>query len=394
MTATRLVFTAARRRTRLVARHRLDPLARAAGDAAGVTAAARSMVALHATDPATVHLSALARTDGATVADVERALYDDRSLIRLLGMRRTMWVVDRETATLVQCGSAHLVAATQRRRLVAHLAESGIDDAAAWLADVESATLAALVARGEAGAAELAAAEPRLRTRIAATGQNATTRVLLQLAADGHIVRGRPRGSWTSTQYRWAPTVTWWGAEPAVLPAEAAQRGLAARWLAAFGPAPVADLRWWTGWTARDTARALAALDVVDVDLDGTPGVVLADDLDTPDDVERAPSAVLLPALDPTPMGWQDRGWYLGEHAPALFDGNGNVGPTVWWAGRVVGGWGQHPAGEVVYRLLEDVGADAVAAVDAAADRVRAQLGGTQVTPRFRTPLERELASG
>jgi hypothetical protein len=27
----------------------------------------------------------------------------------------------------------------------------------------------------------------------------------LQLAADGRIGRGRPRGSWISSQYRWAP---------------------------------------------------------------------------------------------------------------------------------------------------------------------------------------------
>ena len=103
--------------------------------------------------------------------------------------------------------------------------------------------------------------------------------------------------------------------------------------------------------------------------------------------------ATLLPALDPTPMGWQSRAWYLGPHAPLLFDRTGNIGPTVWWAGRVVGGWAQRPSGEVVYRLLEDIGADGAAAVAAEAAALEAWLGAARVTPRFRTPLERELSA-
>ncbi|ODU03929.1 MAG: hypothetical protein ABS81_12435 [Pseudonocardia sp. SCN 72-86] len=383
-------ISVAARRARLVSRHRLSAATRAPGDPAGVVAAASAVLGLHATDPATVHLSALARTDGADVADVEHALYTQRSLVRMLGMRRTVWVLDRDTAALVQHGCAHTVAATQRKRLVSHLDGSGVDDAGAWLADVEAETLAALHARGEAFAADLAVDVPRLRTRIAATEQNATARVLLQLAVDGHIVRGRPRGSWTSTQYRWSPAATWLG-DPLDAPAvEAAQAGLATRWLRVFGPAPVSDLRWFTGWTARDTTRALATLDVVDVDLDGVPGIRLADD---PVDTVAPPAeAVLLPALDPTPMGWQARDWFLGPHRDLLFDRTGNIGPTVWWEGRVVGGWAQREGGEVVVRVLEDVGAEAGAAVEAAAHRVATHVGGTRVVPRFRTPLEKELA--
>jgi hypothetical protein len=99
----------------------------------------------------------------------------------------------------------------------------------------------------------------------------------------------------------------------------------------------------------------------------------------------------LLPALDPTVMGWSGRSWFLGEHGPRLFDRSGNVGPTVWWDGRIVGGWAQRADGEIAYRLLEDVGADAAAAVRAEAERLRSWLGKVRVTPRFRTPLEREL---
>jgi hypothetical protein len=116
-----------------------------------------------------------------------------------------------------------------------------------------------------------------------------------------------------------------------------------------------------------------------------------------PGDGEREPSAepwaALLPALDPTVMGWKERAWYLGGHGPALFDTAGNAGPTVWWDGRIVGGWAVRADGEVAYRLLEDVGVDAAAAVEAEAAALAAWLGETQVVPRFGTPLARELAS-
>lgn len=115
-----------------------------------------------------------------------------------------------------------------------------------------------------------------------------------------------------------------------------------------------------------------------------------------PDDVEPVsagqPWAALLPALDPTPMGWAGRDWFLGAHRAAVFDRTGNIGSTVWWDGRVVGGWAQRGTGEVVFRLLEDVGTEATSAIRAAAERLAGWLGPVRVTPRFRTPLERELS--
>ena len=55
------------------------------------------MVCLHATDPATVYLSAWARVDDMTVSDLDDALYVDRSLVKHLAMRRTLFVFPRET---------------------------------------------------------------------------------------------------------------------------------------------------------------------------------------------------------------------------------------------------------------------------------------------------------
>jgi hypothetical protein len=57
----------------------------------------------------------------------------------------------------------------------------------------------------------------------------------------------------------------------------------------------------------------------------------------------------------------------------------------------VVGGWAQRSNGEVIHRLLDDVGADAAGAVDDAAAALTAWLGDVRIKPRFPTPLAREL---
>ncbi|MGH9033051.1 MAG: winged helix DNA-binding domain-containing protein [Acidimicrobiia bacterium] len=382
------------RRARLGVRHRLAPSTRAAN----VVDVARDLVGVHATDPASMFLGATARMQVADTDAVEQALYDDRALVRMLGMRRTMFVEPVELAPVVHAACTRALVAQQWRRLVGLLEGAGITTTGdRWLSGVEDATLRAIAARGEATAVELSKDVPELREQIPygegkkwAGKQGVSTRVLFLLATEGRVVRTRPLGGWTSSQYRWALM------ENRVsgiddIPTEAARIELARRWLTTFGPATPADLKWWAGWTAGEVKHVLAELDAAEVDLDSGTAAILPDDLAPVTRPE--PWIALLPALDTTVMGWTERGWFLGEHRAALFDRSGNAGPTVWWNGRIVGGWAQRPDGDVAFRLLEDVGRDVTAAVAAAAAGLGAWLGNVRVTPRFRTPLERELSS-
>ncbi|ALG09479.1 winged helix DNA-binding domain-containing protein [Kibdelosporangium phytohabitans] len=387
----------AERRARLGQRHRLAATARA-GTPIQV---ADSLVALHSTDPSSVYLSALIRMTGGDLRTVEHALYEDRTLIRLLGMRRTVFVASLEVAPLIQAACSRGVAAKERRKLIAMLTETGVgDDVEGWLAEVSDVALQALLARGSATAAELAGDDPRLRTQIVlARGkdyegrQNVVSRLMLLLGAEGRVVRGRPRGTWASHQHSWSPTTSWTPDGLDQWSTPDAEVELSRRWLAAYGPARPQDLQWWTGWTKTQVKRALAEIRPAEVELDTGPGVVLADDLDAPPGTE--PWAALLPALDPTPMGWQQRHWYLGEHGPKLFDNVGNIGPSLWWDGRIVGGWAQDSGGDIVCRFLEDIGSDAEAAVEVAAARMTELLEGHRLTARTRrkTWLEQELTA-
>ena len=390
-----LRISAEQRRARLGVRHLLS----ARGTGRGPADIADDLVVLHATDPPSVYLAVAARSADLTSQHISDALYEERSLIRMLGMRRTMFVVPTRLAAVVQHSSAAAVAERLRRKLISELAVV-VPDAQAWLDQVEDSVLEVLRGRGSATSAALAAAEPRLRTTLMyAEGKSyggpgaINGRVLNILSAQGRIVRGRTAGGWTGSLYQWAPIDRWVPGGLPEVPVEQARAALVTHWLARFGPATVADVKWWTGWNLGDTRRALSRLDTEPVDLDGVEGVVLASDTE-PVDVPP-PWVALVPALDPTAMGWFQRGWYLPPaHRSALFDRTGNIGPSVWHNGRIVGGWGQRAGGGLGWHLLEDIGAEAAAAVAAEAARLEAWIGGARVVPKFRTPLERELAGG
>lgn len=379
-------FTVAERRARLGRRHFL------ATSAATPEAVAAALVGLHATDPTTPYLSLWARVPGFVRDDLSSALYTQRSVVRQVAMRRTLWMVPTERLSAVQVAASDRVADTESRKLIADVEKAGVAaDGTRWLATASAAVLSHLDEHGPTGAAELRAALPELAgTWDPAPGKpwggdtHLAPRVLTVLDVRGDIVRGRNRGGWTSSRPVWASTGSWLGEVGAVEP-DAAAAELVAVWLRAFGPATVADIKWWFGHTLGWVRRALADIGAVAVDVHGTPGVALTDDLEVEPDTE--PWCALLPGLDVTTMGWTERDWYLDGHREQVFDNRGNAGPTAWVDGRVVGGWRQSEDGRVEVQVIGDVSRAARKALQRKTDELTDWLDGTRIKPRFPSPL-------
>ena len=379
------------RRARLGVRHRL------ARPAASVEAVAADLVGLHSSDPTTVYLAARARVRGFEPPSLETALYERRSLVRMIGMRRTLFVAPVDLAGVMDEACAKALVRRERARLIRMLEDQGVAaDGARWLARVERRTFDALSARDEAAATELTEVVPELGARLTfgegsswGGSVGVSTRVLFLLATEGRILRARPRGGWTSGQYRWATTERWLGEPLPSMPHAEACATLLARWLRSFGPATLVDIRWWTGWTARLAKATLVSIEAVEVALEDGVGYVMPDDTGR----RRAPKpwVALLPGLGPAGRGWKEGGWYLGEHGPELFDRNGNAGPTVWANGQVVGGWARRSDGEIVIELLEPVTPELDSMIERERARLCRWLGDSRLTPRFRTPLEQRL---
>jgi Winged helix DNA-binding domain len=381
------------RRARLAGRHRLAPGHRAAS----VSDAARSLVCLHGTDPATVYLSAWARVDGMRVADMDDALYRRRSLVKHLAMRRTVFVFPRETLAFAQAGASNRVAEGERRRLIREVEKAGLHgDGEHWLKQACDQVLATLSDGRESTASELRKEIPLLEGSIV-YGEGKSwggrvaigPRVLTILSAAGDVVRASNVGGWTTSRPRWASMSCWLGNEIERRSEAEGIAKLVEHWLRAFGPGTTTDIKWWLGSTVRAVRKALQHLHAVEVELDGRTGYLLADDLEAVGRVDPWPA--LLPPLDPTTMGWKERDWYLGPYKTQLFDTSGNAGPTVWWDGRIVGGWRQTDGGEVVLQMLEDIGSEGQLAVEQEAARLTEFFDGTRALPKFPSPLSKIL---
>jgi len=385
-------FSDAQRRARLVQRHHLG---RSGGSPLEIT---RDLVVLHSTDPTTPYLSLWARGVGFDVEALEATLYEDRALWRLHAMRRTLFIVAKDEAPVLLAAATADIAGKERKRVAKWLADAMPSrKLAKWWPAVEGEILEALAGGETMRTRELAESIEAMQVEVTlGSGKWAQrspigSRLLFLLAMDGVITRGRPAGSWRSSQYQWADSRRWFGEVAAPLDPREARARLIRRYLERFGPATTVDVKWWTGWTVAKVKAALSDAEAVEVALESGAGWVASGD-------ERAARAsarvTLLPALDGTPMGYKERAWFLGKHEAALFDRNGNIGPTIWLGGRIVGGWAVRPDGEVTTRLLEDVGTTAARKVTAEAAALTRWLDGTPVSPRFPTPLERELRAG
>jgi hypothetical protein len=393
-------FDVAARRRRLLSRqHLVRP-------ASGVEAVAGDVVGLHGTDPATVYLSLQQRLANFSIGDLDDALYDRRSLLRLLGMRRTMFVVPLDLAVVVDASCTKVLIAPERRRTAQLLEAEGLDGDALVSAAC-AATLGVLRDSKPLPARAITPVVDELQQQVLlAEGKpyearvSITNRILLQLSIEGRIVRTRPLGSWLSSQYRWTPTDQWLAAPLPTVPAVEARTELVRRWLRTYGPGTTTDIAWWAKWTKKQVTEALAELGAVGVTVEPAPGAaparawVLADDVDAVADepADDGPGVSLLPSLDPAIMGWKERDWYLGAHAPALFDRNGNAGPIVLVDGAAVGGWAQVADGRVVTELIEPVSAAARRRIADVATVLTDWFAGVRVTPRFPTPLQTRLA--
>jgi hypothetical protein len=386
------------RRARIGRRHGLDPDRRYET----VVSAASAMTALHATEPSTPHLALHARVRALTVADVDGALYDARSLVKPMAMRRTLFVVTRELLAAVAGSAGRRVAETERRRLTKEAGELERRLGAEWMRAASHEVVAQLTGR-ELSTRELRDALAHLGgTFTAAPGSkwsaevSTMSRLLTILAADGAVVRGHNAAHWRISRPLWTSMGSWLGEELTPAESAAGYADVVRHWLWTFGPGTEADLVWWLGSTKAAVRTALSDVDAVPVLLDdGTTGWVLPDDLA---DLEAPPSpepwVALLPTLDPTTMGWRDRAFYLAaDHVPYLFDRAGNGGTTVWMNGRIVGCWVQDDQERVRLVVMERISRDARRRLDAEAARLDEFLGGEHITNVFASPQMRHERS-
>jgi uncharacterized protein YcaQ len=352
----------------------------------------RNIVALHSTAPLSPYLSLWSRMGGPFAQELDRELYETRRLVRLTCMRSTLFVVpSAEMALFFQ--------ATQRqqRRSVkqmhdllvqAGVCEEGQEEATLQHLRAQIATVVA--ERGPSTVAELTERIPDLTAKLVYAPDkpyggtfSLGSQLVPWLCALGLLVRAKPRGTWRSNLYAYAPLADWLPkVDLASVTPEEAQLHVLRRYLAAFGPATLEDMVWWSGLTKTQTRKALAFLgeELVEVAIEGLGDGYLMLAAETDQLAQTAPatepSVSLLPTLDPYIMGYKDRQRFLDEERHGqVFDRAGNAFNTVWVDGRVAGVWQETDS--CIEVLLWDGGPEDTVAAEAA--RLGSFLTGDEV---------------
>jgi hypothetical protein len=264
-------------------------------------------------------LAVRARSEGLTVADLDRALTEERSLLITWLNRGTLHLVASDDYPWLQALTTPPLLTGNARRL----AQEGVTPAAAdrGVAAIEQA----LTEDGPL-------TRDQLRDRVAAarvpTKGQALVHVLFLAALRGVAVRGPIAGN----QHAYALVRDWLG-EPQPVDRDRALAELARRYLAGHGPAGDRDLARWAGLPLRDARAGLTA--IASELTEREDGLV--------DLARRAPAAEpsptrLLGAFDPLLLGWCSREAVLGSNAASVIAG-GVFRPFALIGGRAVATW-------------------------------------------------------
>jgi hypothetical protein len=284
----------------------------------------RHLVGLQAQAPLAAELGVRARSRRTTLADVERALLEERSVVRTWAMRGTMHLVPADdVGWLLPLTVAPSVGQARRR-----LEEEGVS----WPTAQRAVRLIEEMLAEEGPHTRPEIAE-RLRRRRVRTAGQATWHLTWLAAARGVCCYGPNRGGRPSFVL-----LRDWIGRPSALDRDRALAELAIRYLAGHGPAGPEDLAAWSGLRAADVRRAwdLVADRLVEVETEGvTRWRVKGRRIEAPSDLVR-----LLPMFDAYLLGWRSRELVLAERdRRRVVPGGGMIHQAVLVDGMVRGTW-------------------------------------------------------
>ena len=313
---------------------------------------ARAVCGAHAQVLSAAEVSLALRIEGATCADVRRALWEDRSLVKTYGPRGTVHLLATRDLPMWTGALSAIPAQSpfpEGVRLTPDQTDQVVGAIAAALADAELTV-------DELTEALVDLAGPWAGERVMPAFQDLWPRwrQAVDIAAHrGVLCFGRNRGRRVTytNPHRWLP-----GFAPA--PEDEAVAELLGRYLHAYGPATSRQFAQWLGaspgWAADRWRNHRQEL--TEVDFEGTPAWVAAGDAEVADGDTPAGGVLLLPYFDAFVVGSQPRDrLFPGPAAARALAPSGQAGnfPVLLVGGEVAGVWHQRRSGRQVEITVE-----------------------------------------
>ena len=282
------------------------------------------------------YLSIMVRRPSSHPGDLEEALLNDRSLIRVSAFRASLFLIGTSDYPIYFRALYPLLRSNSLNKLEqAGLSENTLIKWGKILSEINFQ----MPASHEQVIAWLYPAKEKLP-------EIDLQRLILRKLCDfGILIRIHAKG-WKGNDFSYALLKNWLSdlrlshENP-----ESARTETIRRYLKCYGPASVDDMAWWTGLPATQISRSVSHLrrEAVRIPLEGHKEEMYAlrgcvDDMRKPPECEN--HILFLPPWDPYPLAWHNRKRIIDrELADWVYDAIGNASGTIVENGRIVGVW-------------------------------------------------------
>ncbi len=294
-------------------------------------------------------LALRARIPDLSPQDIERALWQDHTLVKVWSMRGTLHLLPARDLSLY-------VAALKPYRLEQErrwLARYGVDDHA-----VEAMAVAILAALrdGPLTRRQLTQAlQPRLKhsaPQIQDLVEHGWGGLGKYVCLQGELCVGPNQGQETTFVRR-----DRWLADWQDIPGEQAEDWLLRRYLAAYGPATVQDFAAWAGLNVRAARHIWQRLqpEMETISVEGIDAAVLQSDLPTLQAASLASQVLhLLPSFDVYLLGHRSKSHLVADdHYKRVYRAAGWLSPVLLIDGRIAGVWSYTRRGKLLQVSIE-----------------------------------------
>jgi len=286
---------------------------------------------LHSTRLTTSYLSLFERTNNFQKTDFERELYINRTLGRVRGMRRTLFIHTRDMIPIIYAATCKLNEKYVEKYMEFHKIS---------LSEYQEISKKIInILKGR----ELSA--PEIRKEL--DSKSNIPAIIHLMCNYGLLIRGKPIRDWKDHRNKYVLFKEYFtNIDLNIVNEKQAIAILVEKYLKAYGPASENDISWWTGLTKTEIREALHYIEsgINKIKISSIKGTFLIfnSDIQKLYDINNIdyPSLSLLPELDPYPMGYKNRDRYINaNNYNKIFDRSGNITATIFLDGIAVGVW-------------------------------------------------------
>lgn len=290
-----------------------------------------NLCGLHATGTMEPYLALFARMPRFHKKDLEKELYVNKTLGRIRGIRKTLFIHTKKMIPIINSSTKHLIIKLFEKYL--NYRDISLKDYKNLSTDILN-----LINKREMSTSEI---------KKVLNSQKDIGAIISVMCDEMVLIRTKPIKSWKDRRIRYAPFKDYF---PEIninrYNEEEALKILVKNYLKSYGPSTETDIVWWTGINKSKIRRALDQFrdEIVTIKISPLSHdfLILQTDIEKLNDLTltRENTINFLPQLDPYLMGYKDRERYIEiNNYEYVFDRSGNVTSAILLDGRIIGVW-------------------------------------------------------